>query len=645
MRLHLTLALITVLALVITLRSEKLHQFTFAQVDEMAWKKAQAKPYVGLPDALALPPQLKKLTPQQDAGIFWKDKYRLWRKKGLPFQVDFYHQLASNPSPHIAPEINTVDGKGSHPLAYSPSFFYFLNFAVKPPAPLEFNPPLLNDLGYAGFYIRYPDMGIGSNSNSLDGFFSVLGGSYFRAIAREQVYGISARGIAINTDLAKKGAKGDEQVEEFPNFSEWWLNEPSDNYEITLYALLDGPSVTGAYEFNIHPGAVTVVDIHASLYFRQAVERLGISPFSSMFLYGQNSKDHFGDDVHPQVHDSDGVLMRTGKDEWVWHPLQQTTFLQAYSYLDENPKGFGLLQRDRDFQHYQDLPNKYNVRPSAWVTPREDWGKGRVELIQSNSSNVNTDNVAMFWWPDQPVKAGDHRNFELHDRFLHERRAAPSARLLQADVDQLPRARARTTATAKNTSTSARAHERRARGRHDRHNRTRRDHASAGSGATTIARATADSARHHPGAIPRRFRRQRDREHASRPTSRSRSHLPARWRPGSRHQAGEKQLRQFMARHLHRHPGQGAHPDRHPLPAPSQQQAHHRNLELHMASMNELPQPEAEAWNQAYDRLLNFLRTFQLGEHAHVSEVALTIFRQAKEAHRDGIPSRDPTTS
>jgi len=425
MRLHLTLALITVLALVLTLRSEKLHRFTFAQVDEMARKKAAAK-YVPMPDVLT--PQLKKLTPQQDAGIFWKDKYRLWRKKGLPFQVDFYHQLASNPAPHIAPQINTVDAKGSHPLAYSPSFFYFLDFTVKPPAPLEFNPPLPSNLGYAGFYIRYPNMGIGSNASSLDGFFSTLGGNYFRVIAKDQVYGLSARGLAINTGLTKKGAKGDESAEEFPNFSEWWLNEPSNNDEITLDALLDSPSVSAAYEFKIYPGAVTVVDVRASLYFRQAVERLGIAPFSSMFLFGENSKDHFGDEMHPEVHDSDGVLMRTGKDEWVWHPHQQTTFLQAYSYLDENPKGFGLLQRDRDFQHYQDLPNKYNVRPSAWVTPRDNWGKGKVELIQSNSSNVNTDNVAMFWWPDQPVKAGDHLDFHYTiDFYMNDAQRPPLA--------------------------------------------------------------------------------------------------------------------------------------------------------------------------------------------------------------------------
>ena len=417
MRLHLTLAIITVLALVITLRADKGHRFTFVQVEQLAQKRAATK-FVALPDIL--PPQLKKLTPQQDAGIFWKDTYRLWRKKGLPFQVDFYHQLNSNPLPHVAPEINTVDRKGSHPLAYSPTFFNFLDLTVKPPVPLVFNPPLPSNLGYAGFYVRYPDMGIGSNANSLDGFFSVLGGSYFRVIAKEQVYGLSARGLAIDAGIEGK-------PEEFPEFTDWWLQEPAPGASaLVLDALLDSPSVSGAYEFTIHPGAVTSVDVHASLFFRHQVERVGIAPFSSMYLFGENAKNHFNDNVHPEIHDSDGVLLHTAKDEWIWRPLGQDTQLQLYNFLDENPKGFGLIQRDRDFQHYQDLQMKYNVRPSAWVTPHGDWGKGAVQLIHRPSNDFNTDNVVLQWHPDQPVKAdcvGGSRWITLiGNRFLVDQR-------------------------------------------------------------------------------------------------------------------------------------------------------------------------------------------------------------------------------
>jgi periplasmic glucans biosynthesis protein len=398
MRLHLTLAIITALALVITLRANVRHPFTFAHLQEMAQKRAQAK-YVPPPDVL--PPQLKKLTPAQDAGIFWKDTYRLWRKKGLPFQVDFYPQLNSNPSPHIALQVNAVDRKGSHPLAYSPLYFNFLNLSTHPATPLVFDPPLPDNLGYAGFYLRYPDMGIHSNANSLDGFFTAMGGSYVRAMAKDQVYGLSARGLAIDSFVPNK-------PEEFPLFTDWWLQEPQPNAtSLVLDAMLDSPSVAGAYEFTVSPGGVTSVDVHASLYFRLGVDQLGVAPFSSMYLFGENSKDHFGDAVHPEIHDSDGVLIHTRAGEWEWHPLQQAPFLQTYSFYDENPQGFGLIQRDRDFQHYQDLQALYNVRPSAWVTPHDNWGKGHVELIQLNSNNFNTDNVVLFWSPDRPVKAGD----------------------------------------------------------------------------------------------------------------------------------------------------------------------------------------------------------------------------------------------
>jgi glucans biosynthesis protein len=286
MRLHLTLALITIIALVLTLRAERRHHFTFAQVQALAIKRA-GKPYVPPPDELV--PQLKKLTPQQDAGIFSKETARLWRRKGLPFQIDFYHQLNSNPLPHISPSMYDVDAKGPHLLPYSPAFFNFLDRSVNPPQPLVFDPPLPNTLGYAGYYVRYPDIGIGSNPSSLDGFFSALGASYFRVIAKDQVYGLSGRGLAIDTSLDDP-----KRPEEFPLFTDWWLRQPTSTAtELVLDALLDSPSVAGAYEFRIRPGAVTSVDIRASLYFRQAVDRIGIAPFSSMYLYGENSSDHF----------------------------------------------------------------------------------------------------------------------------------------------------------------------------------------------------------------------------------------------------------------------------------------------------------------------------------------------------------------
>jgi periplasmic glucans biosynthesis protein len=430
MRLHLTLALITIVALVLTLRAERRHHFTFAQVQTMAAARA-GRPYVPLPNEL--PPQLKKLTPEQDAGIFSKETARLWRRKGLPFQVDFYHQLNSNPLPHISPRFYSVDAKGPHLLSYSPNLFNFLNVATNPPQPLVFDPPLPNTLGFAGFYVRYPDMAIGSNPNSLDGFFSALGASYFRVIAKDQVYGLSGRGIAINPSLDDP-----KRPEEFPDFTDWWLHEPSsDATELVLDAILDGPSVVGAYQFRIRPGSVTSVDIHASLYFRRNVDRLGIAPFSSMYLFGENASDHFNDSAHPEIHDSDGLLMQNAKDEWSWQPLSQSDDkrtgakgyqLQTYLFAEENPKGFGLIQRDRDFAHYQDLAMNYNVRPSAWVMPHDGFGKGAVTLIERPSNDFNTDNVVMFWHPAEPIKAGDHKDYSYTiDFYMNDAMRPPLA--------------------------------------------------------------------------------------------------------------------------------------------------------------------------------------------------------------------------
>ena len=388
MRLHLTLATLTVLLLVLTLHSGSKHRFTFAQVEKIAQQRAQQK-YAPLPNAL--PPQLKNLSPQQEAEINWKDAYRLWRMKGLPFQVDFYHISKAFPS---GPRINTVDRKGAHPLAYSPGFFNFGDLAL--------NPPLPTTLPYAGFYLRYPiPTATETKPNVLNGFFSVLGGNYFRVLASDQVYGLSARAVAVNT-----GIEG--QAEEFPQFTDWWLHEPAPNAtQLVLDAVLDSPSLSGAYEFKLSPGSVTSVDVHAVLYFRQAVTRLGIAPFSSMYLYGENAPNHFGDNVHPEKHDSDGVIINNGKGEWLWRPLQQATLLQLYNFADENPKGFGLVQRDRDFQHYEDLETLYNVRPSAWITPHGGWGKGTIQLTQLVTNNKDTDNVVLFWRPDQQPKAGD----------------------------------------------------------------------------------------------------------------------------------------------------------------------------------------------------------------------------------------------
>jgi glucans biosynthesis protein len=415
MRLHIVLALLTALALYLTFRGTPRPKFSFQDVQMLAQKRALEK-FQPLPDIL--PPGLKKLTPQQELGVFWNDRYRLWRSRGLTFQVDFYP--LSNDQ-HTAPEINVVDRHGAKPLTYSNSFFHF-NVPVSPPLP--------DNLGYGGFYVRYPHMAPKSDPASpLDGFFSAKGASYFRVLAQDQVYGLSSRALAINAIV--------ENQEEFPQFTAWWLYQPAANADtLVLDALLDSPSVSGAYEFTLHPGGVTAVDVRATLFFRKAVANLGLAPFSSMYLYGENAKNHFGNSSHPEVHDSDGVLMNTGRGEWTWRPLEQWPFRQAYNFEDENPRGFGLIQRDRDFQHYQDLAMNYNLRPSAWVVPHGTWGRGVVQLIQLVTNNPNTDNVVLQWHPDAAPKAGDRLDLNYTiDYYMNDAGRPPLAYATQTLIN------------------------------------------------------------------------------------------------------------------------------------------------------------------------------------------------------------------
>ena len=502
MRLHITFALLTALLLYLTLHKDNRHQFTFADVEKIAGQRS-LKPYVPLQNAL--PPQLKNLSASQGQRIFWKDTYRLWRKKGLPFQVDFYHLSKSFPS---GPRINTVDRKGAHPLAYSPTFFDF--------GGLVFNPPLPVTLPYAGFYLRYPlPTATETKASVLNGFFTTQGASYFRVLAQDQVYGLSARALAIDT------AVGGKTPEEFPVFTDWWLREPATTTnQLVLDAIVDAPSLAGAYEFKIRPGAVTSVDVHAVLHFRHAVTRLGLAPFSSMYLFGENAKNHFGANV-PEIHDSDGVLLQSGKGVWSWRPLQQQPMLQLYNFQDENPRGFGLLQRDRNFQNYQDLAARYNVRPSAWVTPHGSWGKGAVQLTQLATNNTNTDNVVLFWRPDLPQGGRSPRRFNYTIDFYMNDAARPPLAYCKATYINDPAPPPQVVASSPPNSPGLVGPPR----------------------AETSTFQKTCPTRHHARAVPARFRRQWAGGNSRRKRPRPRSRLSAAGLGRARKQGREKRLR------------------------------------------------------------------------------------------------------
>lgn len=320
------------------------------------------------------------MTYDQWRDIRFRPDQALWRDKNLPFQVQFFH-----PGLYYdrTVQVNVVDDSGVHPVPFSPTRFDYgkNDFADRIPP----------DIGYAGLRIHYPL----KNAGYLDELIVFLGASYFRALGRDTVYGLSARGLAIDT-VEPSG-------EEFPVFIEFWLVEPKpDATHLVLYALLDSRSVSGAYRFEIEPGAQTAVEVDARIFPRRAVAKLGIAALTSMFFFGESSTRRF-DDFRPEVHDSDGMLLHFDTGEWLWRPLDNPPRVNVSSFTMKNPRGFGLIQRDRDFANYQDIETRAELRPSAWIAPRGKWGDGHVELVEIPTTTELNDNIVAFWVPDETL--------------------------------------------------------------------------------------------------------------------------------------------------------------------------------------------------------------------------------------------------
>lgn len=373
--------------------------FSFGDVEQQA-KDLASRPYVK--DDAGLPEALGKLDAEQYRGISFRQDKALWRDEGLPFQVQLYHRgfIFRN-----RVTVNVVEQGNATRLAYSPELFDFgKNMPAVPSQP---------DLGFAGVRFHYPL----HRDDNPDEVAVFLGASYFRAVGLGQVYGISARGLAIDTGLPK--------AEEFPVFKEFWIEKPSKQSDhLVVYALLDSPSVTGAYRFVIHPGMEVGMDVSTHIYARKGTERVGIAPLTSMFFHGENT-DRFFDDVRPEVHDSDGLLMVRNNGERVWRPLNNPKHLRISVFRDNNPSGFGLMKRDRNYDHYQDIGSHYEQRPSAWIEAVGDWGAGSVYLIEIPSDAEKYDNIVAFWVPDQLTEEAKDFSFQYRLHFKPEEPAKP----------------------------------------------------------------------------------------------------------------------------------------------------------------------------------------------------------------------------
>ncbi|MCV2892392.1 glucan biosynthesis protein [Lentibacter sp. XHP0401] len=360
--------------------------FSFEWLDARMSAAAQAE-YVAPEDAPDVIPDLDYDDYRQ---INFNSKHARWQDDGVLFRLHAFHPGWLYKQTVLIHEV--VDGIQT-PMGFSTDdFLYYNELAERVPEHVELP-------GVAGFRLNTPL----NRADMFDELIAFVGASYFRALARDSSYGLSARGLAINTGLGRE--------EEFPRFSEFWLELPkAGQHDVVVYAALDSPSCTGAYRFVIRPGAETAIDVTAKLHFRRDVEQLGVAALTSMFLFDEKNGNAF-DDYRPQVHDSNALMVVRTDGDVLWRPLNNPPRL-ASTYLNEpNMKSFGLIQRDRDFDDYQDAGARYEDRPSVLVEPLGNWGAGAVRLVEIPSDLEGNDNIVSFWVPSEKPLAGESREY------------------------------------------------------------------------------------------------------------------------------------------------------------------------------------------------------------------------------------------
>ncbi len=405
----LQVAVFTVLAIVADSMVEAAPAFGFDQVSQRA-KALAAKRYAAPTNAL--PADLKQLSYDQYRDIRFKPEQATWRAEGLPFELMFFHAGAQHSQPV---SINEVTPQGVRHLAFDQKVFDYGRTTTVAPA-------TWGDVGFAGFRVHTAL----NNAGYKDELAVFLGASYFRMLGKGQAYGLSARGLAIDTAA---GAAGTSR-EEFPRFTEFWIERPTAQAtSLVIHALMESPKATGAYRFEIRPGSDTVADVRSRLYLRAGATKttvLGLAPLTSMFQHGENNpRAPRQSDFRPEVHDSDGLMVAGDNGEWLWRPLLNPTQPQVSRFAARNLKGFGLMQRDRGFGSYEDLEARYERRPSTWIEPVGNWGPGRVELVQLPTPDETHDNIVAYWVPDTLPAAGQPLDVAYRIRWQGETQQRP----------------------------------------------------------------------------------------------------------------------------------------------------------------------------------------------------------------------------
>lgn len=396
----LTLLIVSLLSPTVLLAAESA-EVNLDYVAERALERARTpfhSPRVDLPRVL----RQDYLDYDKYREIRFRRDHALWASENLPFRIEFFHPGYIYQEPV---HVNEFTSTHTQPIRFVQDFFDYGRLDIANQIPAR--------TGYAGFRVLYPL----NHPKQLDELGAFLGASYFRLLARNLRYGESARGLALDS------GEGD-RPEEFPIFTDWWLGKPqAEDSEIRLYAILDSVSCVGAYEFFIQPGETTTASINSVLYFRDStnvlavnkdrkpIKTIGLAPLTSMFWFGKDTERKF-DDYRTEVHDSDGLLVHMGNGETFWRPLDNPPSTRHQVFHAPNIRGFGLLQRERNFAAYQDMFNLYHQVPSVWVEPHGTWGDGDLHLVELSTGYEGLDNIVAFWDPQnkpaplQPFRFG-----------------------------------------------------------------------------------------------------------------------------------------------------------------------------------------------------------------------------------------------
>lgn len=376
-------------------------------------QKLSRQPYTARP---SVPPEWQNLTYDQYKSIWFNERKALWTGSSNPYRVDLFSPGLYFPKPI---QISIVESGESRPLKFD--FSLFDHTDKIPDLPID------DTLGYSGFRLRSQL----EKPGIYQEYCVFQGASYFRAIAKGQIYGLSARGLAVNTATPAG--------EEFPDFTHFWIESPTTD-TITIHALLDSPSVSGAYRFIITPSDDTIMDVQCTLFPRVDLTHLGIAPLTSMFLFDETNRHRFND-FRPAVHDNDGLQILNANGEVLWRPLANPERLQNSFFVDnvsgiETPitRGFGLMQRPRKFSDYADLEALYHRRPGLWVEPSENWGSGSVQLVEIPADREIYDNIVAFWRPRSTLPAGSYFNFSYRLRWGESPYTSSVARVINTRI-------------------------------------------------------------------------------------------------------------------------------------------------------------------------------------------------------------------